>query len=98
MIIALDYDGTYTEDPAFWNKFIDLAENHRVICVTERWGNEKDAGILALQKRVGCVYFTQGQAKQEYMDEVGIRVDVWIDDAPYFITNDWRKNEVSTNG
>ena len=28
MIVALDYDKTYTLDPEFWNQFIDLAQAH----------------------------------------------------------------------
>lgn len=38
MIIALDYDGTYTADPALWDQFILLAikNNHYVVCCTLR--------------------------------------------------------------
>ena len=36
--IALDYDGTYSADPAMWNKFIKIAQahGHKVTCVTMR--------------------------------------------------------------
>jgi hypothetical protein len=38
MKIALDYDGTYTVDPQFWEDFITLAKvrGHEVVCVTKR--------------------------------------------------------------
>ncbi len=28
LTIAIDYDDTYTADPVFWDKFIQLAQNH----------------------------------------------------------------------
>lgn len=87
MLIALDYDDTYTRDPAMWDRFIRLAvaSGHSVICVTMRHeGESADA-----RESIGqlCqVYCTGRRAKLEYMTEVGRIPDVWIDDSPMFIT------------
>ena len=43
MIIALDYDKTYTADPNLWDAFIKFAvfRGHKVICLTMRYSQEE---------------------------------------------------------
>lgn len=84
MLIALDYDDTYTRDPPMWDRFIRLAiaSGHAVICVTmrhegEAWDVRESIGRL-------CAVYCTGRL--EYMTEVGRIPDVWIDDSPMFIT------------
>ena len=83
MNIALDYDGTYTEDPVMWADFIKMAKNrgHRVYIVTCR-SNKNPVDKIA-EDLVNKVFYTNYQAKRAYMiDMQKIRVDVWIDDNP----------------
>ncbi len=83
MLIALDYDGTYTADPGLWNHFVDVARsrNHEVHLVTLRTESEP--------VRLGCivdrVHYTDRKAKRPYMEARGLSVQVWIDDMPDFI-------------
>lgn len=89
MRIALDFDGTYTEDPEFWNGFIIAAQrkDHTVQIVTFRekdtpLPNEdwfRDIGVL--------VFYTAREAKKRYMDRMGLAIDIWIDDNPDLICN-----------
>lgn len=81
MRIALDYDGTYTRDPEFWDKFIVAAvvAGHQVVCVTQRFPEERAA--------IGCpVIFTSRQTPKAkfVLDQMP---DVWIDDQPQRIFN-----------
>lgn len=87
MLIALDYDETYTEDPLMWDRFIRLAiaSGHAVICVTMRHEGES-ADVCESIGRLCTVYCTGRRAKLEYMTEIGRIPDVWIDDSPMFIT------------
>lgn len=80
MIIALDYDGTYTKDPAMWRKVIAIATEagHRVVCVTSRWKEE------AIEMPCEVIY-TGRLAKARVAADAGIDVDIWIDDNPFFI-------------
>ena len=39
----------------------------------------------ALASRVDGLFFTNRQAKKDFMAERGIRIDVWIDDSPAFV-------------
>lgn len=89
MNLSLDWDDTYTRDPEAWNQFIDLMQQqgHSVYCVTMRHEAEGKEVKEALSKRCEGVFFTNRQAKQEFMFARGIRIDVWIDDNPFFVLN-----------
>jgi hypothetical protein len=41
----------------------------------------------ALQNKVDGIFFTSRKAKQPFMFERGISIDVWLDDIPYFVNN-----------
>jgi hypothetical protein len=86
--LSIDYDETYTRDPAAWNEFIDLMQSngHNVYCVTLRHDKTEGKPVReALAKRVDGLFFTNRQAKKDFMAERGIRIDVWVDDNPAFI-------------
>ena len=89
MNIALDYDETYTRDPLFWDGFCRNAKTHghTVYCVTMRY-REESGGMESIASVVHSVFFTGRKAKQKYMYDKGIRIDVWIDDSPHFIVMD----------
>lgn len=81
MRISLDYDDTYTLDPEFWNWFIgDVRDRgHEIMVVTYRddeWPIEHDLHAAI------PVYYTGGYAKRAFMADLGIGIDVWIDDWP----------------
>ena len=90
MIIALDYDGTYTCDPEAWNEFIDLMQRqgHTVYCVTMRYARESRPVREALESRVDGIFCTGRKAKRPFMYERGIHVSVWVDDEPGWILTD----------
>ena len=87
MIIALDYDDTYTAAPEIFNEVVHLFCNreagHQVVFVTyrdkdRRQGNadiEEDAERLGLD-----IIYTDGKQKKEL-----ISADIWIDDKPELI-------------
>ena len=81
---AIDYDGTYAADTALWGSFIATALScgHRVLICTGRAfpPTETPHGIE--------VHCTAGQAKRDYLADLGISVDVWIDDDPASVITD----------
>lgn len=85
MHIGLDYDGTYTEDPATWLQVVKtmLAAGHMVTVVTMRYPSECegliDPDLLGLGVRVVP---TSRMAKAPFMDQLGIKIHIWIDDHP----------------
>lgn len=79
---AIDYDRTYTAAPAVWDQFIAVASlaGHRVLICTGR-----AFAPISLRKDIE-VHCTAGQAKRDYLRDLGIDVSVWIDDDPESIT------------
>lgn len=92
LIIALDYDDTYTADPVLWANFIITAHNlgHKVICVTARrdtYENREEMNRNFTHFLINIpIYFCNLKSKQREMDDKGVKVDIWIDDSPFAIT------------
>ena len=87
MNIAIDYDGTYTEDPNLWLAFIRamLVRGHAAYVVTMRYPSEcnGEGGIdKRLHQALVPVVCTSRQAKKPFCEEMGIIIDVWCDDHP----------------
>lgn len=89
MIIALDFDETYTLDPITWDQVIALfkAMGHVVYVVTFRIDNSAEAPEVrkALEGKVNDIFFTGRKFKREFMEKKEIYIDVWIDDQPELI-------------
>lgn len=83
LVIAIDYDGTYTEDPTLWRSFIKKARSrgHTVLCVTMRYEYLEGYEVLKeLRGHVHQIIFTGRKAKKQFLSEWGINPDVWIED------------------
>jgi hypothetical protein len=79
MLIALDYDKTYTADPVLWDDFIQSAQDrgHTVKIVTMRRPDE-----IVNDVPIEIVY-TSRKAKASY-----VKADIWIDDSPQWVYQD----------
>lgn len=86
MVIAIDYDDTFTAHPDMWRHVIWIMKEykHRVVCVTNRESSQmKDVyealdGIIPKQD-----IFPAGiSLKRPFMENKNIHVDIWIDDMP----------------
>jgi hypothetical protein len=79
MLIALDYDKTYTADPVLWDDFIKSAQDrgHTVKIVTMRRPDE-----IVNDVPIEIVY-TSRKAKASY-----VKADIWIDDSPQWVCQD----------
>lgn len=89
MIIAIDYDYTFTADPDTFTKIIDLFQKagHTVICVTGR----SDDGVMDIPVRNSIgklipVIFAGKEWKAEAAKKRGYNVNIWIDDMPGMIS------------
>ena len=88
MIIAIDYDRTYTADPETFNKVIELFESagHTVICVTGRT-DDRTMGA-PVKNSIGVlvpVIFAGSDWKRDAALKRGYKVDEWIDDIPEMV-------------
>ena len=86
MKLALDFDGTYTADPLFWDKVLSLAKHygHEIWFVTMRHeGSENLPSTLG-----NPVIYTGRKAKKKFCEEMGHNFDIWIDDNPEWLFTD----------
>jgi len=86
MVVAFDYDETWTEAPDLFAAFAKAlqAEGHLAIIVTSRDEARRPEGLPI------PVYCTNLLGKREYMlDKHGIWVDIWVDDVPDAIVCDF---------
>jgi len=93
MLIALDYDNTYTADTELWDDFILMARlrGHRVMIATMR--DEILEGTIVkldLEDKVDGIIFTNRKAKKPFLESMHLVPDIWIDDIPEFITTNAR--------
>lgn len=87
--IAIDFDNTWTANPALWRNFIADAQQiwgYTVVCVTGRsdegkWGSEVREAIDGLIP----IVFAGHQWKRTAALNAGYKVDIWIDDTPEYI-------------
>lgn len=90
ILLALDYDQTYTLDPEFWDLVIAAAKfrGHSVICATMRHEHEGDDVKRDLADKVEKIIFTGRKAKYAYVQDLGYYPSVWIDDNPLWLYRD----------
>ena len=89
MLIALDFDDTYTRDHILWDDFIQASKErgHKVIIVTMRYENEGQQIRHYLGKEI-TIIFTGRQAKKPFCEQIDVFPDIWIDDRPEYLLND----------
>lgn len=86
MIIAVDYDNTYSADPETFDQVIKVfqAAGHTVICVTARPETMGQSVLNSIGKLVPVV-FAGVDWKREAAERRGYKVNVWIDDMPEMV-------------
>lgn len=84
MIIAIDYDDTYTADPVMWDAVIHemFIHGHIVYCVTCRRDTPENRERCSIIPDDVPIFFTGLKPKRTFMEKLGIKIDVWIDDMP----------------
>jgi hypothetical protein len=100
MKIALDYDGTVTEDHMAWSFFVEIMKErlHEIKIVTFRSSNELTSDLEDWARVNDLnIIFTNHQGKHQVCLELGWDPDVWIDDAPALIDHNdkpWSKEKL----
>lgn len=102
MNLALDYDETFTVDPDLWKDFVKNAidRGHKVYLITMRHGIPEGIYATTLMNEYSEVFeatkgmsfsqiiFTGRKAKKLFCDDIGLSINVWIDDNPLWLYND----------
>lgn len=91
MIIAIDFDETYNRAPVCFGDIIDTlwAWSHTVYIVTYRHQILDPDPLLDLLEKDGVkIIYTDGKAKDKFCKDLGITVDIWIEDNPRAVYED----------
>jgi len=82
MIVAIDYDDTISLNHNLWQEVINTFNSFgaKVYVVTYRESTRFQD--MKIPEGVIDTVFTNAQAKREYCEEMGIDIDIWIDDSP----------------
>lgn len=92
MIVSIDFDETYTKSPWLFNEIIALLSDsdHQPMIVTYRHRDlDYDPQLWNLENLYFVpVYYTDGKAKKPFMENLGIKVDIWIEDNPRAVYED----------
>ena len=88
MIISIDYDMTFTLGFDFWRDFCQnaVAKGHTVIMTTGR----QQQDIEEIRQNIGIdipIICAGTKWKRDAAKAAGYDVDIWIDDAPEYISN-----------
>lgn len=90
-VFAFDFDNTISRDVVSFTKVMSLLSlaGHDVVVVTARRPDVHPEDFEEIEKFFK-VYKTRHIAKRLYMREIeGIEVDVWVDDMPEAIIENW---------
>lgn len=93
LVIAIDFDDTFTADEMLWSDFIlnAIVRGHRVYCVTSRRDDEDNLEAMTeVFERYGVdipIVFCNMGSKLWTMEQRGVHVDIWIDDAPHSLVH-----------
>lgn len=94
LTIGLDFDKTITEDTRCFVELVKLFQKHghKVIIVTARNKEEvARSDITQFLRRLNKppeVIYTSRQGKEKFCKDMGIDIDIWIDDFPQLICFD----------
>lgn len=87
LLIALDFDETYTADPVLWRSFVHLAKHsgHQVIIATMRYPHEGAEIESEVDGLISTIVYTGRKAKFDELKRQGFSPDIWIDDSPHWL-------------
>jgi hypothetical protein len=98
MIIALDYDNTFSLNPQFWSTFYYCSVANKDVEVIMVTGRRLEEPVVDAPWGMKTFY-TDHKQKRKTMEEKGIHVDIWIDDKPESILFDWDEETLTiSNG
>lgn len=89
-VIAIDFDRTFTSDVEMWRTVIWLfaSRGHTVLCVTGRTESQYSRLEMATVfgeatfKLFEAIIFCDHSPKRARTQQLGYKIDIWIDDMP----------------
>lgn len=91
LVFSFDFDCTISEDPELFLSMMGMLElmGHTVVICTCRMPDTYPEDLAFLEKKGYKIYYTSHKAKKKYLADQGVIVDIWVDDTPESILQDW---------
>lgn len=89
--IAIDYDDTLSLNILMWEKIIELFKSFGFNIYVVTYRDSSQFGDIYKFNSIKDYIYTSGKAKKTYCKDMGIEIDIWIDDCPESIIYDYRK-------
>ncbi len=88
MLIAIDYDKTWTADPDLFGSFAKSLKKagHKCICVTSRATDTENNDLANSIGQYMPIVYAGNQPKRKAAEKQRYHVNIWIDDMPESIT------------
>ena len=102
MTISIDFDRTFSADPAMWGEFArkSVADGNTVVMISRRPEEDRETVMGALGEYADAfsqVLLVGGDTlKADAAQAAGIDVDVWVDDSPQTIRSAEKRAEPGT--
>lgn len=90
-IVGVDFDETISDCEHGWLRVLETLEKvgYQVIVVTYRAPTDWPEDLDFLRTKGYKVYMTGRQGKRRFLEKLGVKVDIWIDDTPESILYDY---------
>lgn len=90
-LFSFDFDNTISRDPQGFLAVMEMLEKrgHQVIVCTARLREVYPEDLQFLLDKGYKVYWSEHKSKDNYLRSIGIKVDVWVDDCPDAVLNDF---------
>lgn len=88
--IAIDYDDTLSLNILMWQKIIDLFNSFGFIIYVVTYRDSSQFDDIYRFNFVKDYIYTSAKAKKQYCKDMGIDIDIWIDDCPESIIYDYQ--------
>ena len=86
LMIGLDFDNTYTDDPILFGEFVKLAQQRgHVVFVTTARHHDNIKDIQEALPNLEIIT-SAGGPKKAATEAYGVSIDIWIDDMPEIIS------------
>ena len=90
-VFSFDFDNTISRDPEGFLGVMEFLEKrgHTVYVVTARLKSVHPEDFEFLLKKGYRVFWTEHKGKEAYMKSIGLPIDVFVDDCPDALLNDY---------
>lgn len=88
---SFDFDDTISRDPVAFLHMMNYLQGrgHNVIVCTARLKEVYPEDLQFLIDKGYKVYWSEHKSKKDYLESLGIHVNVWIDDCPEAVLDDF---------